>query len=369
MRAYGCIVDQCEGRERLFGLAERVRDSTDALIASLDGVDQATALTDKRAREKETAAAVKEAEKVRTNQHLASIEAALAATLDENDALNQRYGSQAWAIHRLVSEVAGAWPHTGASVAAVTAAASRSRNTANELALACACLTIPLALEQRLRRKRVGAFLDFHREFAGELADAKQRTELLESLSEEEIGGVVDADRGLVYRLSSNAFYRAFTYVSPLLFALGSAALLVGIGNLDNLGVDIGDNLHLNNVGQLIAAYLLVLAGVVLHLLVENVKQDQLGTAPVLAISDGLNWLHLRWAGLAWTVFLPMLVIVIGLRVLGIGSDSSDLPLYVFAGFSFDSVVGLILTRFNNSSATGVKKLTARIAGDGDSVQ
>jgi hypothetical protein len=103
---------------------------------------------------------------------------------------------------------------------------------------------------------------------------------------------------------------------------------------------------------ELLGAYLLVLAGAVLHLVVENVKQGQSGNVPILAIGDGLECLHLRWAGLGLS-FLPVLVTVIGLRILGAGNDPDELTVYVFAGYSVDSVSGLFLTRFDASGRRG----------------
>jgi hypothetical protein len=227
-------------------------------------------------------------------------------------------------------------------------------------------LVVPMRLNDRLAHYRVGKPLRFDQEFDHDLPDAAARQQLLERLTAQagRISGIIDADAGLVYKISPNKTYRVLTYLSPLIFTVAGGLFLWLIASLDDWGIGIDDSWGLNNLGQLMTAYLLVLAGTVVHLLVESAKQQQVGTVAILPITDGLDWLHLRWAGLGLT-FVWLVAVVIALRVLGVETSGDDLALYVAAGYSLDSVAGLFLTRFSASMGVGLKTLTGRVSGSG----
>ena len=99
---------------------------------------------------------------------------------------------------------------------------------------------------------------------------------------------------------------------------------------------------------KLLGPYLLVIGGVIAHLAAENLKQDKAGV-PILAINDLLAWLNLSWVGLAYS-FIPVIIVVVGLSVLDIGATGHDLTLWLAAGYSVDSIAGLVLNRFDTGS-------------------
>jgi len=173
-----------------------------------------------------------------------------------------------------------------------------------------------------------------------------QRTELAE--------GIVDVAHERIWRKSSNAFARGVSYTAPVVFAL-LGGVIAWIATL--LALPAG--LHLDEFREVLTAYVLVLAGVVLHLIVENVKQFQSQAVPIVAIGHLLDWLHLRWAAIAWTFFL-VLVTVVGLRA-SLDIEAEDNLLYLLAGYSIDSVAGIFLTRFGTAAASGVSRLHALV--------
>jgi hypothetical protein len=48
-----------------------------------------------------------------------------------------------------------------------------------------------------------------------------------------------------------------------------------------------------------------------------------------------------------------------GLRIAGVETSGDDLPLYLAAGYSLDSVAGLFFTCFDASASTGLKRSQA----------
>ncbi len=61
--------------------------------------------------------------------------------------------------------------------------------------------------------------------------------------------------------------------------------------------------------------------------------------------------------------FVPVIVVVIGLRVSGVGDDDADLGLYIAAGYSVDSIAGLFLTRFDTGAKKALKGVEKQIEG------
>lgn len=226
----------------------------------------------------------------------------------------------------------------------------------DEVIFECCKVTIPDEVEEMLRKIRIGKTLDFHTVFDDTLSNAAQRKEILELLKHRQIGGWVDPATGLIYSISRSKGARAITCVAPFVVALLVGAALYGVSSLS-----IFDSwTFLNDGWELVGAYGLVLAGATFHLLVENLKASQTKLAPVLAVTDFVYWLNLRWVGLLATI-LWVVVVTIGLRVANIeGTD--ELSVYFFAGYSLDSVAGLVLTRFESSADIAQGKLAEQLA-------
>ena len=351
------------GFARLLGRAQRARVDAQDLLAALRRLSQAI-VHDSATGEgsAETAGASAEAELA--GKPLAAHMTAIEEVLNANPEVDQAVGDVAWRIYGDLKEAQRRFPK---SVDASTMAAIADTEARLERIEAdAASLTVGNRLSEHLQLMGVGKALDFDAAFADEVPDPDKRQRLLEWLAayEHGFGGVVDVGRGLVYKVSRSKFWRVMSYLSPLIFALLAGGFLFLVGSLDNLGVGLADDWHLNNRGQLVSAYLLVLAGAILHLVVENIKQKQSEEVPILAIGDALEWLHLRWAGIALSL-IPVVIVVIGLRVMGVGEDESDLGLYLAAGYSVDSIAGLFLTRFDTGAKKALRRLSKDIEGRG----
>jgi hypothetical protein len=352
--------------EELFSRIERIR----ARVNSLSGDTKTLEVAATGQPDGEPTQALKDAiTKSRTALTASAIDEHrdfLADTLTNNPEL-ERYAAEVEELRDALERVLTAWPTTDAASADAVLTACKA--TAECLATAryrSAQLTIPREVSRKLEGMRVGKALDFNAEFKEELPDSERLAKVLTRLEPYDIGGAIDVKAGLIYKMSTSRTYRIFTYFAPLLALLAGAALLVGIANLDHVGVDFPDGWELSDALTLIGVYLLVLSGAVIHLLVENVKQMQMRSIPILVISEGLDWLHLRWMGLSLTI-VPILVTEIGLRIVGVPSGSDQPGLWILAGYSADSIAGTLLTRFDSAASVWLNEVSPQIKGVSDS--
>ena len=223
-------------------------------------------------------------------------------------------------------------------------------------------ILLPYRVKSDLHGLSVGRSLDFKKAYEQQIPSADERKALLEQFTRRRDyfdEGVVDVAGELIWRKSSNRVWRMVTaYAFPPLFTVlvGAALCLPGLFGLEWSGLD--------ETSDVLLAYLLVWAGVVAHLLVENVKQAQSRTSGITAIGEATDWLHLRWVGLAWS-FFPIVVVVIGLLAIGIDvREDEEALMFFFGGYSVDSVAGVFLTRFGTAAEGGVTAVTAAVGGN-----
>lgn len=223
-----------------------------------------------------------------------------------------------------------------------------------------AFLTVAYDTRDALVGLRVGKALSFDDMFKERIPSIEDRTSILEQLSQHTgeylEDGIVDIPGRKIWRKSTSQAVRILTYLSPIAFAVLAWLVLWVVSALD-----FPAEWNLGDASELLEAYALVLLGALAHLAVENVKQHQAGTIQVTAIGDFLDWLHLRWQALAVS-FFHILVTVLGLRILGVGTSEQDALLYFFAGYSVDSVAGVLLTRFGTTASSGVARAAAAVA-------
>jgi cytochrome c556 len=348
--------------EELFSRIERIRAKVNCLSADIETLE--TAATGQPDGEPTPAlkAAISTSRDALKASEIKVHRDFLAKALTDHPRL-EPYAAEVEEFHCALERVLTAWPVADAASAAAVITACKA--TAQRLTTArdrAAQLTIPRQVPRKLKGMRVGKAFDFNGTFKEELPDSEQLAKVLAGLEPYNIGGVVDVKAGLIYKMSTNNVYRFFTYLAPLLALLAGAALLVGIANLKHLGVDFPDSWKLTDAHQLIGVYLLVLGGAVIHLLVENVKQLQMKSVPILVISDGLDWLHLRWMGISLMV-VPILITEIGMRVIGVPSGADQPGLWVLAGYSADSIAGMVLTRFDSAAGVWLKETSGQLKG------
>lgn len=360
------VVDADKPRGKLFTRVSRVRVESRSLLGALKKLEEAAKPTGKDTQHSSLAqSALRDAV---TTWH-AALETAdlgrrakeLEEVLDGDDDLHD-YAEGSWGAANGLSRLLDRWPkkkkapcENDLDRAAIGVTVEESTAILNEVIFECCKVTIPDEVEEKLTLMRVGKALDFHAVFDETLADPAQRGEILSLLKHRHIGGWVDPATGLIYRVSRSGAARVATCFAPFLVALLTGGALYGFANLS-----LADNWdYLADGWQLVGAYGLVLAGATFHLLIEALKQNQTKSAPILAAGDLVYWLNLRWVGLLLTIAW-VVVVTIGLRAAGVEEDG-ELSVYFFAGYSLDSVAGLVLTRFNNSAEAAQTALTEQL--------
>ncbi len=270
----------------------------------------------------------------------------------------------AWEIHNHVADAVSLWPDPSTAQQPVAEIDTAVRPLLTQVVANATMLSqyddVKRMLEGQLTQLATGKSVDFNALFGAYIPEAATRVQLLQELDNDaDFAGAVDAKSGLVYKASRKRWQRVLTYISPLLFFFVAAGALIGISALHGVfGSGYPNQLWATSKPtghevftwhKLLGPYLLVVAGATAHLAVENVKQGQ-ADVPIVATKSLLTWLNLRWLGLAMT-YAPVIVVVVGLSVLGVGDKGHDLTLWLAAGYSVDSVAGLILNRFDTSSS------------------
>jgi hypothetical protein len=350
-----------ESHDRLFGRVRGIRTDARALIPVLDELASIAKLNLEAAPGEALQASLKSSHEGFRSKGFPDHIAAL-RTLEAEHPDLEIYGDRFGAIRNGLESAQAGWPaESSKTVSAINASINKTKADLEAVIFECCRLTIPDDVDRVLAGIGIGRSLDFEG-FKGELPDQAKRTQILSELSMLPISGWVDLKAGLIYKKSPNRAVRICTYFAPLLTAAAAIGLLIGIANLGHLGLSLPQGWHLSDAHQLVGAFLLVLAGAIIHLVIENVKQLQMRSVPILAIGNTLDWLHLRWVGVSLTV-VPIVIAVIGLRMLGTESDGSNIPLYIAAGYSLDSVAGLFLTRFDSSASAILDRLTKQLKG------
>jgi hypothetical protein len=222
-------------------------------------------------------------------------------------------------------------------------------------------LLLPYRLKCQLHALRVGKSVDFKKDYSDELPTVDERLAALKEFSRRSDyfrEAVFDLPGERIWRRSASAVWRAATCLAIPVFAV-----LVG-GALTAASLLPLEELHLDDAGDVLAAYGLVLTGVLVHLVIENIKQAQANTVPIIAIGETIDWVHLRWASLLWS-FAPIVVVVVGLLAIGTQVSGEEALVFFFGGYSFDSVAGTFLTRFGTAAGPGVAEVVRRVGGAG----
>jgi hypothetical protein len=222
-------------------------------------------------------------------------------------------------------------------------------------------LTIPQRVAEYVAQERSGGAVHFHSAFANELPLEADRVAVLQFLAESPGGlyGVVDVPAGLVWAVSRNGWRRWRGYI-------GSAVvLLVGLGvaaYAHDLAAGLGIGQGFADRGNLVAAYILVIVGVIGHIGVDVYKQSRTNEADSPAALDTLFlWGHIHELQMIMTAFgiWAGTVILAGLE--------NPIPAWsaIVTGYSLDSVLDAGLRRFDTSVTKATQDLTATLADTG----
>ena len=333
---------------RFLGFLLEIRALAQALKDSISRLQQAARLSDPRARESELSLALAEraAIEIRNRERMTRLLAGLYECMKEHGVLHQ------WCADQVIN-IEIAWEHVEfhldrlrAAIEAGKGADARVLPTALEIdgylgrmIFLIGVLTIPGRVNEHLAQLRIGQALDFHRDFADELPVVSERVKLLQMMRSHpaEIDGVVDVERGVIYKAARSRQRQLFSLLSQLLIWASLGGGLVWIAHL-------GVWSELAEPGILLERYLFVTLGSVLHLALATLKQRrQNHRAEIHALDDLLLFIHIREVAIAWTIF-AVSIGVVGLSFVNPGANPETA---LIVGFSLDSFVDLFLMRLD----------------------
>jgi hypothetical protein len=343
---------------------EALREDVSDLARALKALQAAAQQLDAAARTAELEVALASGIVLLERHDLSTKAEELARDLDNDERFAAQHAAQLTLIQNFLHQLQEQWPARPADDTTVTRTVT-AETTVGELNYAAVEFCAVGELNDAFSGIHTGKPINLDERFSATLPSSADRDKLIAYLKSEErnLTGVINVTNRLAYRTPPTLLLRFFACLSPLVFFAAGGGLLFLISKFDSWGLISAKSWPLGSSGAVVGAYLLLSAGAILHLIVENVKQLQSKQTPILAIGDLLTWLELRWAGLAWT-FVAMLVTVIALRYTGVTSDAREIPVWLSAGYSVDSIAGLVLTRFDTSATAGLSALTKRITGE-----
>lgn len=222
-------------------------------------------------------------------------------------------------------------------------------------------LTVPHRTNEILRSLRVGAALDFHREFAEEIPRRAARTAILSWLNSHprQVSGVVDVPSGTVIKASGNPVRRISSWLlvlAVIVIALLSAGFAPALVELAGVGRAPEGASGPDYVWAVLFGY----AGAVGHIAIAALKQlRRARTGPdqrFTAIGNFTIWVHINEMYLMlYAVAIPAVAYTVILS-----TGRIDYVTMAFVGFSIDSLLDVVLARFDKAVA-GRTEAIARV--------
>ena len=287
----------------LYGLVRDVRAEAQNIARALVPVQAALDLVDAASRGRELKRTLEHAERVLAENSIVIAErlARIRSVFEEAPRLYDRVGDAVTTLENEWREVQDAvtW---GASPDAdeVQPPLLRAAAALREIEWQAGLISVPIRVNQHLQTKRIGGQLRFHESFRDEIGDDERRTALLAFLAQHpaSFSGVVDVPTGVIYRVATQPWRRAASWIGLGLAATlgGYAVIWLVTAGLDAVGLGASiPGLGPGRAGELLAAYVGMLAGVLIHVVVEALKQAQRrGSGSFLALEDWFLWVHVR---------------------------------------------------------------------------
>jgi hypothetical protein len=204
--------------------------------------------------------------------------------------------------------------------------------------------TIPVRVNDWLHRSRPGYYLPFNLVFENELPSPEDRQKVLNYLAWAPLAvknGIVDPNQGLIYRYNRERKARRNSLWQVILVFALLTGLVVGACYLGGLLPAGSWPLTAANLGLMIAGWVTVLVGVVVHLAVGSVKRSRQngGLPAVLAIDDLPLVIDARKGQIVLKMFLAFLGLFF--LVFATGVEKMSLLTAFLVGYSLDSFIEL----------------------------
>jgi hypothetical protein len=327
---------------RLRSILRDIREDLVRVDAALDRCGAASAV--QRAEAWAAVRPLVAGEALSIDQRLARI----ADLIGKHDALANQCSDAVTRIENIWQDFTRAWDTDGGAPPEVAVLRAAIAHCVLEIGY----LTVPDRANRVLRSLRVGAAMKFHKEFADEIPSHDARATLLRWLHAHPrlVGGVVDVHSGVIIRASSSPRRRLLSWVMMLAVM---AVAVVGAGFAPDL-------LRLAAVGSVppggsaeyVWAVLFAYAGAVAHVGIAALKQLRRAGGPedqrFTAIGNFTIWVHIN----EMYLMLYGLAIPVVAYVVMLSTGRIDNVTMAFVGFSIDSLLDVVLSRFDKA-ATG----------------
>jgi len=232
------------------------------------------------------------------------------------------------------------------------------RDKLDDVIYICLSNTITPEINDLLPNLQIGQPLDIAFVFADLLPDSPdlRKRLTLEVAQEQRVidCGIVDVDKGVIYRIAPTARARrkSFWHVTGLIVLGGLIPLAAAFAGLWLSSWPYQPA----SWRKLLANYVLLFAGAGGHLLIDALKQKRAQTKPTFAAMDNwILWLHVHEMSVIYSVLWADL----GFVLLTAMVQDLDWRGAFLAGYSIDSVTDLFLGRFESL----VAKATPQIKG------
>lgn len=210
-------------------------------------------------------------------------------------------------------------------------------------------ILVPDSLSKHLDTMKIGEYIDFNDMFRDDIPSDKDREEIFNRLfrGSININGIIDISKKRIYKASKSWRRQAESLV---IIAAGIAACAIIVYALPILPLEAEDWPWKGDTSkELLIAYFFVLLGSLAHVAVDLIKQRRSGETR-LALNDLLLWINIKEVPLLLSI-LALFIGFIGLSI----SKNIEWQTALFAGYSIDSVVDVLIQRFDTAVSTKTK--------------
>ena len=352
---------------RLRGLIKDVRVGAQDVQRSLAVIATAAGLSDATARAQEVATAFKETASVFESTDALITRALKSAreVLERDDGVYDQVGDVVTSIEVSWRHATAAWAPLLPALAAggqpndpnaVARTGVRIQELLRSVVYNAGFLTIPHRLARHLRYVPVGEALIFASEFGDELPLQEDRDRILRYRAShpEGVDGIVDAEKGVVYRASTNATRRRLSYLFIGLTVLLGAVLVYVGANVGNWLALTDWPIKSDRTSELLIGYALVVLGALAHLVIHSRKQGIEGGKPFTSLDQWGRWMHVQ----ELSILTGIVTLWIGFAWLVSSTPRIEWLSAIAVGYSVDSVADVALQRFDSKATDAIKRLT-----------
>ncbi|WP_031432603.1 coiled-coil domain-containing protein [Methylomarinum vadi] len=229
---------------------------------------------------------------------------------------------------------------------------------AKKMILAICFLTIPHRVNIWLQQSRPGYYLPFHLLFEEDLPSAEDRQRVINTMAwapKAMESGIINIESGLIYRYDPrrSAQYCGFLFLLLIFYTLSVGIWLFG-KHATYFGLtDITPKL-------ILLAWLAVLAGMFIHIIIGKFKRSQeTGLPQVVATSDWLIYVSAHKGDIT----LKLLTALFGLFAFTFSSGSITMISSFLLGYSLDSFIGVFGSSLEKKAEAQYSSLYKKIQG------